>query len=131
MIWNQDLLLRDCVPLERLRPVLAAAFSVRPDEIFIVGDITEIERAAPVIVQQTPLEGDFRLQLEPFVAPEVPKDAMWSIAELAAALQTDILVSGQSTNPYEYTLISRHGGSSPIFVDTQRLDEGNQFVLVP
>jgi hypothetical protein len=131
MIW-QDIALEEQCDQGTLKPALAAAFDVSPDDVSVLDSIEKAVSGPSVIAEMTPIKGDFRCLLSLYVAEALAdKDPVEVTGRLCSILNVSALISDESANPYSMILVNEEAESRPVNLDVESLDQHEEYRLSP
>ena len=140
MIWR-DILIDRRPSDDELLHALARLFQISPDSIVVFGDYSELlkpERPGTrLLCERLLVDGEFRMKLgimpvhpdqESFVRNH---DDTTLLSDLCRTLSVRGLIDDGSDNPYAFLLIDTDGTIARTGLDAERLDNDQQYVLMP
>ncbi|MBI4493029.1 MAG: hypothetical protein HY690_09570 [Chloroflexi bacterium] len=138
MFW-QELLVTRWVGERELAAALGRVFGIPPQRVAVVDELEEIEARmrpdAHLLVQRTPLRGEFKAQLSVFVRdPEAERQVtaleptLARVRALCAQLAVDCLLSDDSLSPLTSLRVRRDGTVERVTLDDDCL-ERDEYVV--
>ena len=139
MIWHDIVIDRNCSDTE-LSEAIATAFAIMPDDVLVRHGVARTPRPLDVSVrmlcERFQLPGPFPLQLGLIVldpalghlvanAGDIPM-----LQRLCAQLRVNGLAEDPLNHPYAALYIPLHGDPQRVFLDAERLDDANEYVMV-
>ncbi|XXT15155.1 hypothetical protein WME94_33385 [Sorangium sp. So ce429] len=130
MIW-QDMLLEDRFSELDLSSALAVAFELPSGDVSVVYSLEQLPSGVSVAAHVVELHGGgFRTLLSIYVskakASSNPVDVARSVC---VCLNTRVLISDQSANPYTMLLIGASSEPVRVALDVQALDDRNEYYI--
>ena len=129
MNWQDFVIERGVEPAD-LAAEVAKAFGVEAGDVYVVESIENAPAGAPVIVETTPVAGDFQCLLSFYVEEKLAdKDPLEVARRLCSALKTQVLLPDSSPNPYGMILIDHGLMARLVTLDPDSLDNREEYRL--
>jgi hypothetical protein len=132
MYW-QDILLDRKVLDTEISAAFCRVFSISPPYVSIIEDITNtnLDGQIKVAIERMSAKGDFPLRLAIYLYDTRLEqlDNLTIVGQLCGMLHCKCLVNGSSPNPYLMLLVRGVGIYQPVYVDADRLNDGDEFVV--
>jgi hypothetical protein len=118
---------------EEVAATLAALFAVGREDVLIVESVMRLDEPleVKVLCERFAVGGDFAMQLSIYVRDprlEHP-ETLPLVAEFCRRLHCSCLVQDDSPNPYSAVLVSPTGERQAVFLNAERLDEQEEYVI--
>lgn len=134
MFWEEPLIARTLTESELLQWA-AEAFGMTPERVHIADADTppvSLPDSVELLLQTSAVAGDFPFHLAIFTrSPRT--DAVEpgpALARLAQATNTSMLISDDSPNPYQLTLVQPDGRTVLVALDAEELDEHDSYKIL-
>jgi hypothetical protein len=132
-LYWEDLLIDRELTAEEQAATLADLFGVGRADVLVFesGATPEGASAARVLCERGAVGGDFPARLSVYVDDDVPKDAESRplVEQFCRRLNCSCLISDDSPNPYSMLLVRPDGATQRVYLDTERLDEHDEYVI--
>lgn len=129
MIW-QDLLLEQKISWPLLRTALANALAARAELVSVVSSVENDTSNSPIVAEVGEAQGQFRMRLSLYLRDYPVPPMSEAMSKLASLLDTRILVSDDSPNPYSMILIAAGCAPRKVALDVDRLDQHEEYCIV-
>lgn len=132
MFW-QDIFVSDIIPKTKIISAFSRVFKIDGKTIKFIKYIEEIAQneGASIICQTYKSDTEFPLRLSVYIIDEklVPKEDQVVLSGISRELACDILVSGNSSNPYLMIRIGFDGSIKQVSVNIEEYDKAEEFEL--
>lgn len=132
MFW-QDILVSNLLPRTKVIFAFSRVFKIDEKMIRIIKDIEEITHndGASIICQTYKSDTEFPLRLSVYIIDEklVPQDEQVTLGHISRELESDILISDASSNPYLMLRIDFDGSIKQVSVNIEEYDNAEEFEL--
>lgn len=132
MLWEEILVDREPAG-EELTSALAELFGVARADVLVVRDVAAQEVAAGVRVlcELGAAGGDFPARLSVYVLDATLEGTERAdfVGRFCRRLGCSCLVSDDSPNPYAMTRVGPDGARARVYLDVERLDEREEYVV--
>ncbi|MBK9394357.1 MAG: hypothetical protein IPN40_10875 [Uliginosibacterium sp.] len=130
MIWI-DFVLENDLSNIRLIEALSRVLDVRPDDVRVTSSIEDIAEDSAVIALKEILPGEsFILQVTVYANSTGPDDGE-HVLKLSNDIGMRILISSDdSSDPYEFVMVTPDGESSKVHVYPNALDELGEYKIM-
>jgi hypothetical protein len=132
MLW-QEIILDINPSYDELLKTLAKLFEVSSLEVLVIDDISDadISNSVQIICEKIPIKGDFYSKTSIYLRnPKLEQNANKSmIGEFCELLHCHCLISDDSFNPFSMLLIQDEEKQQLVFLDVERLDEKEEYVI--
>lgn len=133
MFWN-DLLVDRNLSNYELVTAISQIFNVLSAEVLVVDDIAEAEVSEDVrlLCERTPVQGDFSMKVFIYLYDSELKqlDSVSTVKQLCTMLHCKCLMSDDSINPYSMLLLQESENTQTAFLDPEKLDEYEEYIMV-
>jgi hypothetical protein len=140
MIWHDIVIDRDCSDRE-LVSAIAKTFSVAPADVLVRHGAAPlapalVDDSARVLCERYVLPGAFPLQLGLVLRDPGLERIVASVGDipllqrLCAQLRVNGLAEDPLNHPYAALYVPLHGAPQRVFLDAERLDDANEYVMV-
>jgi hypothetical protein len=131
MIWI-DFLLMTRVTADELRAALTRCLNVSEASVAVVSEMGDAPPSVAIVAELSPSKGDFALHISLYVTKAIlATNPIPFLLELSRDLNTSILTSDDSADPYSMLLVTAEGAPATVSLDVQSIDERDEYKLVP
>ncbi|HEX8556833.1 MAG TPA: hypothetical protein VF668_01960 [Pyrinomonadaceae bacterium] len=132
MLWEELLIDREPAD-DALASALAELFGVGRGDVLVVRDVAarEVPAGVRVLGERGAAGGDFPARLSIYVldAGLEATDRAAFVGRFCRRLGCSCLVSDDSPNPYSMTRVGPEGARARVYLDVERLDERDEYVV--